>query len=259
MPPFTPSITFWSRVETSPRSRSIANSVAARVRDPLWMLTRQWQLGEFRGEDAASPAFAQISTQVTPLETWTAGNAEPQPVAANAPFERSALCEDFSQIDAARPADAAQVADLSLAIELGQVFERALLDRNRPDLLPRFRAAYRVADDAPYVDERDRDGRQLLQLATGRVTHGGRLHLAAERALPDLPAEPALTVGDDADVRAALDRLRAWVTDTVGTIGQADARAWDPARLEYKLAVQAHAPSGGRVVLQAHPDREGQC
>ena len=31
------------------------------MRDPLWMLTRQWQFGEFRGEDAASPVTARIA------------------------------------------------------------------------------------------------------------------------------------------------------------------------------------------------------
>ena len=56
-----PSITYWSRLEPSPRGTSIAESVAARVRDPLWMLTRQWQLGEFQGENAGSPMPANIA------------------------------------------------------------------------------------------------------------------------------------------------------------------------------------------------------
>ena len=27
-------------------------ALRAEVRDPLWMLTRQWQMGEFQGDDA---------------------------------------------------------------------------------------------------------------------------------------------------------------------------------------------------------------
>ena len=32
-------------------------SVNARVFDPLWLLTRQWQVGEFQGEDAGTPVL----------------------------------------------------------------------------------------------------------------------------------------------------------------------------------------------------------
>ena len=57
------SITYWNRVEPRPRSRSIQRSLMAQVRDPLWFLTRQWQFGEFQGEDAASPAYVQIEAR----------------------------------------------------------------------------------------------------------------------------------------------------------------------------------------------------
>jgi hypothetical protein len=50
------SVTVWNRLEPSPRENSLTEGTAARVRDPLWMLTRQWQLGEFTGEDAGSAA-----------------------------------------------------------------------------------------------------------------------------------------------------------------------------------------------------------
>jgi len=36
-------------------------SLQAQVRDPLWMLTRQGQVGEFSGHDAGSPARVHAS------------------------------------------------------------------------------------------------------------------------------------------------------------------------------------------------------
>ena len=30
------------------------------MHDPLWMLTRQWQLGEFEGEDSGSPIYVKL-------------------------------------------------------------------------------------------------------------------------------------------------------------------------------------------------------
>lgn len=47
-------VTSWSRLE--PRTRSLRlRSVQARVADLLWLLDRQWQIGELQGEDVGSP------------------------------------------------------------------------------------------------------------------------------------------------------------------------------------------------------------
>ena len=46
------SITTWTRLETRQRTDDLDVSLAARVHDPLWLLARQWQLGELRGHDA---------------------------------------------------------------------------------------------------------------------------------------------------------------------------------------------------------------
>src|SRR4051812_20664029 len=51
----------FNRLESRPRTTDFTRSLRAEVRDPLWMLTRQWQFGEFRGEDAASPLTARIA------------------------------------------------------------------------------------------------------------------------------------------------------------------------------------------------------
>ena len=119
-----------------------------------------------------------------------------RPFAPRSPLEPTALAEVTDQTD------------LALAVELGQVFERALRDLDRPALVDRFRDSYAlVPDDAPAPDA---DAQQFLKFATGRATHGIRLFLAAERALPGLPAEPALNPGDEDVVREALNRLRSW-------------------------------------------------
>jgi hypothetical protein len=56
-----PRIINYNRLEGSPRTTDFTQSLRAEVRDPLWMLTRQWQFGEFQGEDAASPVTARIA------------------------------------------------------------------------------------------------------------------------------------------------------------------------------------------------------
>ena len=39
----------------------------------LWMLTKQWQMGEFRGSDAGSPVFAKLLLATTRLTKYRAG------------------------------------------------------------------------------------------------------------------------------------------------------------------------------------------
>lgn len=51
----------WERIEASSRDDELDSGVEARIADPLWMLARQWQVGEFRGDDAASPVATRLA------------------------------------------------------------------------------------------------------------------------------------------------------------------------------------------------------
>src|SRR5437660_8466982 len=58
------SITTWTRLEPDTQTNQaldLDEGVAARLADPLWLLGRQWQMGELSGEDAASPVTARIT------------------------------------------------------------------------------------------------------------------------------------------------------------------------------------------------------
>src|SRR3954454_8008570 len=64
----------WNRLEGRPRSVDFTRSLRAEVRDPLWFLTRQWQYGEFEGEDAGSPIDARIAYRTSTLDGFAAGS-----------------------------------------------------------------------------------------------------------------------------------------------------------------------------------------
>ncbi|MFF0488757.1 hypothetical protein ACFYTQ_07015 [Nocardia sp. NPDC004068] len=58
------------RLEPVTRSREVATGLSARVHDPAWALTRQWQFGEFAGQDAGSPVLVELSGHSTLVSAW---------------------------------------------------------------------------------------------------------------------------------------------------------------------------------------------
>src|SRR4051812_5380508 len=70
-----PSVTTWTRIEPRAREDDVQLGLQARIHDPLWMLGRQWQLGEFKGEDAGSPVSARIEA-----DAFALGRLYPRPL-----------------------------------------------------------------------------------------------------------------------------------------------------------------------------------
>lgn len=241
-----PSITYWHRVEPSPRSESLGPGLAAEVRDPLWLLTRQWQLGEFQGQDAASPAYTSITTRSSTFDGWRAGDGALEALDGNAPLE--AVVEQE-----------ARTPDLRTAIELGQALRARLADAP-PAVLDAFRLAYPTPTLAGLEPAARRDAAlvRLVRVCGGREIDGIAALAAARQAAPDVPAGLDLPPGGTGAVVAALAWFVDWAQRTVGPIGRDDPRAWRPDRLEYALQVSAPTPDGARITLDAHAGTYGE-
>jgi hypothetical protein len=236
-----PSITRWNRIEPRPRSPDLAEALAARIRDPLWMLTRQWQLGELQGEDAGSPTFVEVDGRVARIDRVALGDGPFAPLPAGAPLERLVEAEPFAP-------------DLSVRVELGQTFEALLDAEGAAALVPAFRAAYPLPERRT-LDPRDADALRFLDLCAGRAIDGVALYLAARRA-GGLPATPVVDARLVAAATAAANALVHWVDDVFGAFGRDDAPAWDASRLSYRVQVAASGPGGG-VALSAQAGRDG--
>ncbi len=55
------------RLEQAAPEGDVDLALQARTADPLWMMTRQWELGEHQGADASSPVWARARAKTTPL------------------------------------------------------------------------------------------------------------------------------------------------------------------------------------------------
>lgn len=82
---WTASRTLWTRLEPRTRDTSLDRVLRAEVHDPAWMLCRQWQVGEFQGEDAGSPVDAHLTWERDDLSRFRLGQA---PGAEQGPEER---------------------------------------------------------------------------------------------------------------------------------------------------------------------------
>jgi hypothetical protein len=64
----------WTRLEPQSVSGDPTPGLEARVHDPLWLLARQWQLGELEGADAGSPVSVAVTTTTSDVVAMQPGD-----------------------------------------------------------------------------------------------------------------------------------------------------------------------------------------
>ena len=84
---YRPTITTWNRLEGRARKEDFDRALKAEVRDALWMISKQWQMGEFIGDDAGSPILAKIHMATTQLTKYQPGSDTPIPLEQDIPLE----------------------------------------------------------------------------------------------------------------------------------------------------------------------------
>ncbi|MDM0078712.1 hypothetical protein QTH90_30190 [Variovorax sp. J2P1-59] len=246
------SITYWNRLEPRQRAREVQRSLQARIRDPLWLLARQWQFGEFRGEDAASPAWVQIAWRHSPFTHWAPRGEAPRALAAGQPLEPAVQSEAFDEQKA-------------LEADLGQLFDELLEEQGAPATArAKVLGAYPVPvpTEAELAADPDTAEARLWRVLGGRCIDGMALLRAAVLTAPDLPPPLtagllALTASERAAVLAALAGLQAHVARVHGAIGEQDAPSWRAERLEYDADAIARGPDNRVLTFDAEAAADG--
>ncbi len=138
-----PAVTRWNRLEGRPRAHDFDRALTAEVRDALWMLTRQWQLGELQGDDAGSPVFAKVHVAADPLATYRPGDHAPRAldlaVPLEAQVEQHAIHFELSR----------QVASLDIRLVMGREWIKLLEDANLHALVGPFKRGFQIAAPDP--------------------------------------------------------------------------------------------------------------
>ena len=264
----------WTRLEPVTRSEGLEAGLQANVHDSLWLLARQWQLGEFWGSDAGTPVQAVLRMACTPVTRYAPGDTVTGTTAATRletmePLEVLVEREPVRAGSGDRP-DLAAEAGLHLLRHIdptGTLGYRARLARDFP-----LRAAP-VTPGTPFAAETGR----FMETVGSRVPDGELLAWIA-RSARDASVLDGLDDPLKNRVTTALPTWRAWLASlpaanrpTVeariadwlawyGTLfAEPDPResgaTWLPDRVEYAAAVST--PTRDGEVVLAMPEYHG--
>ena len=214
-----PAITRWNRLERRPRTHDFERALRAEVRDALWMLTKQWHLGEFRGDDAGSPMLARLCASTATFDRYQPDDGAVEPLTLDMPLEtkveRRPICWWART----------QKLSLDLRLALGRHWAKLLRRAfDRGDLSADYSAAYRarypfLAPD-PTVKEdaavcAHAEAWQQASAVAGRAMDGFALleyfDDPTHHAWDGIGAAP----GDQPTLGALAGRLRDWLAQLV--------------------------------------------
>lgn len=236
-----PIIRGWNRLEGRPRHADFERSLRAEIRDPLWFLTRQWQYGEFEGEDAGSPIDARVAYVTARLDGFSAGSFS-EPYHPETPLEVTVSREDTPF-------------DLTLQMEAASILERLLRQSHLQARLKDYVAHFKLAF-ASAVDGADTLEAAALFEAGKSFLFDAKLLIAAVRDgshTAVVSTFPGISAADVSALDAAAAGLVAWFERTYG-VPRTSPPTWRPDRLSYEFSCSA---SGAGVDFVAPEFRGG--
>jgi len=242
-----PSVTMWNRLEGRPRTMNFDQALGAEVRDALWMITKQWQMGEIGGSDAGSPVFAKLQIDLTRLAKYKPDGQATQLFEADVPLEAKVERRPIPFIMGGR----------SVSFDI-----RLLMGRYWLKLIARVgdyahafitAPAYAIPLPDPTSDA-DRcmspEVWQAFSALAGRAMDGGALYLYL-RADPSHHAYdgiPTIASGDYHAIDDCATRFLSWFERQFYQ-PPANDDAWIPASLEYQFSTSAPVAEGEKVYV----------
>lgn len=234
-----------TRLEPQSVSGDPRYGALAAIADPLWLLGRQWQLGELLGEDVGSPVSVRVQHRALPITAWApAGRNDGTDAVVDEPAWRpwpagavlDELVEHVPRSDERR--------GLRWRAETGAQLDEMLREAGHDDVADALLAAHPLTLPA---DPTDPDGRfdpaaiRLFRALDGAACDGATAREALEAG------NPAWLAGA-ADVSGARDVVGAWLRWAAGPL--AAGGAWVTSRLEHRFLLR-FGTGADAIVVQA--------
>lgn len=218
------SITHWGRLEPRSRTDQFDRGLRAEVRDPLWLLARQWQFGEYVGDDAGSPISAEFSYGITPV--MSVRTASGQTLA----FDPATGCLEALVEQEATPVD------VRVRTQAGLEFARLAREHQVDGVLPEFLTVLPITSDTEPGGVVDPATTRFLSSVNRRVIDGGGLLDVIWRGADLATLLPAGTVSP-ADEQRLDDVAQALATWFADLYGDAPESSWQAERLAYEFTL----------------------
>ena len=260
-----PRIIAFNRLEARPRTFDFSRSLRAEVRDPLWMLTRQWQFGEFNGEDAATCVTSRIAFQHETIDrlAFRDENAfafDPATIPLETRVERERI-----PLTVREKTTGEVFSDVVFATQWGKQFLRLLRDAGLQAHYEEYLSKFpiRVLPDTPggeNADLKDPDAIEILASVGSRIADGVAIVLAVETGTHD-PWIDSLPSGDKADLKNIAASFAAACRNKFTRLftqpEDATDNAWLQNHLEYQFSVAGQPADREQTVLLAEQYHEG--
>ncbi len=239
-----PVITTHNRLESNPRTEEFGRSLRAEVRDPLWMLCRQWQFGEFQGEDAASAVQAKILGEHRTPGSLTLFNGH------TLPYDPSRPLEMVVEREALKP-------DLYLRVQMGRQLYKFMQAEGLSDLKAALLERFQLTEDPDPEAKDDPEGHYLFVTVQGRVADGFAVWEAIKNGEFGTWAAGIASAAQQTALKTAQKLFANWYTalyeQPVG-----DESAWSPEHLEYNFALNIVGADGRGEQLTADQFASGR-
>lgn len=260
---FRAAITMWNRLEGRPRKADFDRSLRAEVRDPLWMLTRQWQFGEFKGEDAGSAVKARVQLNTSKIDRYAVKSQDPDAIGfENAvPYDQSFPLEiEVEREPVLTNGPEPGSSDIVLRSQMGRHWMRMLRQAGmgfpnvKTAIVERF-GFDDISEKANPTDpeklelahlQSDPASWQALRAVKGRLPDGRKLLVAITNGDFDTWVDSELGTVLDPQALKDLGRdYRNWFQRLYSQPQTNIEDAWAPSYLEYQFAVSVPEDASG--------------
>lgn len=244
---YIPTVTLWNRVEGNPRAKDFSRALKAEIRDPLWMLSKQWQMGEFKGEDAGSAILAKVHLTTTRLNKYQAGDAAVEAwneeVPAEVQVEHQSIA--FQQGD--------QIIALDLRLLMGRHWLK-LLKKAGFVLAADYLAIY--AFEGPDPTSQDDalvcahlESWQQFSAVARRKIDGYQLYQDLKQPGARATDKVAAPAGREDELNTLAERYLNWFEKLYFQPGENGNPSWKPSHLEHQFACSAPKGDTEKVLI----------
>lgn len=238
-------------MEVRPRKKDFDNVLRAEIYDPLWMLGRQWQFGEFQGEDTGSATLVKVAMESTVISKLKTGDDPVTPYSDDVPLETRVEADVIHF-------------DYKTKVKTGSQWFRMLrsagilTDNLRNDLITYFPVEIEDIKETDAANDivvkarklSNQSAVQFVDAANGRSMDGTAFYRDLKEKRDETVNRffAGLTGADLNKVQTAVDKYINWFEKLYYYPQNGKNASWNPKQLEYQFACSLREESENTVL-----------